>query len=188
MRCGLFGRKVTSLLHRFRSRNSVSKLIAGTLFSQRIRSRAVRKVGFRTAILQLVLGALLLTVTCIGAIGYFNSARTLDDVRDKYSALVSLAMSQEVGRLLGTADKVLPELRALTLRGLIDLGDLPKLGVALAELLRREEDLSWLSYSEARSGRFIGVRRRDITPPDVASRGTIPAWRPNVVSRSRPPF
>jgi hypothetical protein len=28
----------------------------------------------------------------------------------------------------------------------------------------------------------------NITPPDVASRGTIPAWRPNVVSRSRPPF
>jgi hypothetical protein len=47
--------------------------------------------------------------------------------------------------MLGTADKILPEFRALSHRGLIDLGDLSKLGVTLAELLRREEDLSWLS-------------------------------------------
>ena len=73
----------------------------------------------------------------------------------------ALAMSQEVGRLLGTADKILPELRTLTLRGSIDLHDLSKLGVTLAEVLRREEDLSWLSYSDARSGRFVGARRRD---------------------------
>jgi adenylate cyclase len=137
------------------------KTVAGIQFFQRIRSRTMRKIGFRTAILQLVLGALLVTVALIGAIGYSNSARTLDDVREKHSALVSLAMSQEIGRLLGTADKILPEFRALSRRGLIDLGDLPKLGVTLAELLRREEDLSWLSYSDARSGRFIGARRRD---------------------------
>jgi len=135
--------------------------MADTLFSQPIQSRAARKVGFRTAILQLVLGALLLTVTCIGVIGYINSARTLDDIRDKHSALVSLAMSQEVGRLLGTADKILPEFRTLSLRRLINLGDLSKLGVTLAEILRREDDLSWLSYSDAHSGRFIGARRRD---------------------------
>jgi len=121
----------------------------------------MRKIGFRTAILQLVLGALLVTVALIGAMGYLNSARTLDDVREKHSALVSLAMSQEIGRLLGTADKILPELRGLSRRGLIDLGDLSKLGVTLAELLRPEEDLSWLSYSDAQSGRFIGARRRD---------------------------
>jgi adenylate cyclase len=135
--------------------------MAGTLFFPRIRSRAMRKIGFRTAILQLVLGALLLTVTLIGVIGYINSARTLDDVREKHSALVSLAMSREVGRLLGTADKVLPALKALILQGLIDLSDPSKLGATLGELLRSEQDLSWLSYSEARSGRFIEARRRD---------------------------
>jgi hypothetical protein len=127
-------------------------------FFPRIQSRALGKVGFRTAILQLVLGALLLTVTCIGVIGYINSSRTLDDVREKNSALVSLAMAQEVGRLLGTADKILPELRSLSVRSLINLS---KLEVTLAEILRREEDLSWLSYTDARSGRFIGARRRD---------------------------
>jgi adenylate cyclase len=130
-------------------------------FSQRIQSRATGTVGFRTAILQLVLGALLLTVACIGLIGYVSSSRTLDDVREKNSALVSLAMTQEVGRLLGTADKILPELRTLSLRSLIDLDGQSKLELTLAEILRREEDLSGLSYSEARSGRFIGARRRD---------------------------
>jgi len=148
-------------LHRFKSSSPGLKPVARVQFFQRIRSRTVRKIGFRTAILQLVLGALLVTVALIGAMGYLNSARTLDDVREKHSALVSLAMSQEIGRLLGTADKILPELRALSRRGSIDLGDLSKLGVTLAELLRREEDLSWLSYSDARSGRFIGARRRD---------------------------
>jgi adenylate cyclase len=149
------------LLRRFKSSNPGLKPVVRAHFFQRIRSGTVRKIGFRTAILQLVLGALLVTVALIGAIGYLNSARTLDDVREKHSALVSLAMSQEIGRMLGTADKILPEFRALSRRGLIDLGDLSKMGVTLAELLRREEDLSWLSYSEARSGRFIGARRRD---------------------------
>jgi adenylate cyclase len=123
--------------------------------------RAARKVGFRTAILQLVLGALLLTVTLIGVIGYVNSARTLDELREKHAALISLAMSQEAARMLGTADTVLPELKTMALRGVIDLRDLPKLGVALGEILRSHEDLSWLSYSEARTGRFVGARRSE---------------------------
>jgi adenylate cyclase len=123
--------------------------------------RATRKIGFRTALLQLVLGALLLSVTLIGVIGYVSSARTLDDLREKHAALVSLAMSQEADRFLGTADTVLPELKTMAVRGVIDLGDLPKLGVALGEILRSHEDLSWLSYTESRSGRFIGARRTE---------------------------
>jgi adenylate cyclase len=123
--------------------------------------RATRKIGFRTALLQLVLGALLLSVTLIGVIGYVSSARTLDDLREKHAALVSLAMSQEAGRLLGTADTVLPELKTMAVRGVIDLRDLPKLGVALGEILRCHEDLSWLSYTEARTGHFIGARRTE---------------------------
>jgi adenylate cyclase len=131
------------------------------LLSQWIRFRAARKIGFRTALLRLVLGALLLTVTLIGVIGYLSSARTLDDLREKHAALVSLAMSQEAGRLFGTADTVLPELKTMALRGVIDLRDLSKLGVALGEVLRSQEDLSRLSYSEARTGRFIGARRAE---------------------------
>jgi hypothetical protein len=131
------------------------------LLSQWNRFRAARKIGFRTALLRLVLGALLLTVTLIGVIGYVSSARTLDDLREKHAALVSLAMSQEAGRLFGTADTVLPELKTMALRGVIDLRDLSKLGVALGEILRSQEDLSWLSYSEARTGRFIGARRAE---------------------------
>src|SRR3974390_978991 len=97
IRCASFRRKVALSLRRFKSSNPGLKPVAQTQFFQRIRSRTVRKIGFRTAILQLVLGALLVTVALIGAIGYLNSARTLDDVREKHSALVSLAMSQEIG-------------------------------------------------------------------------------------------
>ncbi|HYY31187.1 MAG TPA: adenylate/guanylate cyclase domain-containing protein [Chthoniobacterales bacterium] len=132
-----------------------------SLLSRWIRLRATRKIGFRTALLQLVLGALLLSVTLIGVLGYVSSARTLDDLREKHAALVSLAMSQEADRLLGTADTVLPELKTMALRGVIDLKDFSKLGVALGEILRSQEDLSWLSYSEARTGRFIGAGRTE---------------------------
>ena len=67
-------------LRRFKSSNPGLKPVARTQFFQRIRSRTVRKIGFRTAILQLVLGALLVTVALIGAIGYLNSDRTLRGV------------------------------------------------------------------------------------------------------------
>src|SRR5438552_2456364 len=76
IRCDYLRRKVTLLLRRYKSSNPGLKPVVRAHFFQRIRSGTVRKIGFRTAILQLVLGALLVTVALIGAIGYLNSART----------------------------------------------------------------------------------------------------------------
>src|SRR6516225_3872779 len=126
---------------------------------QELGFRTGRKLGFRTAILRLVLGALLLVVSCIGIVGYINSARTLDEIREKNAALVSLAMSEKVGRFLGTADTILPELKALISHHFLQYTDAQRLGIALAELLRSEEDLTWLSYSDGQTGRFVGARR-----------------------------
>ena len=80
---------------------------------QELGTRKGRKLGFRTAILRLVLGALLLAVSCIGMVGYINSALTFDEIREKNAALVSLATSDKVSRFLGTADTILPQLKAL---------------------------------------------------------------------------
>ena len=124
-------------------------------------SRIGTKIGFRTAILRLVLGALILAVSCIGVVGYLNSARTLDEVREKNASLVSLAMSEKVDRLLGVADKALSEVRALFSYGVLDQSDPQRLGVILAELLRNEEGLTWLTYSDQKTGRFVGARRRE---------------------------
>jgi hypothetical protein len=122
-------------------------------------SRTGRKLGFRTAILRLVLGALLLAVSCIGIVGYINSALTFDEIREKNAALVSLATSDKVSRFLGTADTILPQLKALISYHLLQYPDVQRLGIALAELLRSEENLTRLSYSDAQTGRFVGARR-----------------------------
>ena len=116
-------------------------------------------IGFRTAILQLVLGALLVSVGTIGVIGYFNSARTLDEMRQRQFNLLSLALSREVSRILNPADRILPELSQLTSLGLIRPADPDQLGMFLAERLRQEESVSWLSFSEAETGAFIGAWR-----------------------------
>src|SRR5262249_30219776 len=102
---------------------------------------------------------LLLAVSCIGIFGYINSARTLDEIREKNAALVSLAMSEKVGRFLGTADTILPQLKALVSHHLPEYSDVERLGIGLAELLRSQEDLTRLTYSDARTGRFVGARR-----------------------------
>ena len=133
--------------------------MADSLNLQQSGTRAERKLGFRTAILRLVLGALLLAVTCIGIVVYINSVQTLGEIREKNAALVSLAMTEKVGRFLGTADTILPQLKALVSHHILEYSDLQRLGIALAELLRSEADLTWLSYSDARTGRFVGARR-----------------------------
>ena len=133
--------------------------MADSLNLQQAGTRSERKLGFRTAILRLVLGALLLAVTCIGIVVYINSVQTLGEIREKNAALVSLAMTEKVGRFLGTADTILPQLKALVSHHILEYSDLQRLGIALAELLRSEADLTWLSYSDARTGRFVGARR-----------------------------
>ena len=122
-------------------------------------AKPLRTVGFRTAILQLVLGALLLTVGTIAIVGYINSARTLDDLRQGHFSLVSLALSREVERLLEPAERILPELRDLTDRELIKSTDSGNMASFLGPLLREETTLSALSHSNTATGGFIEATR-----------------------------
>jgi adenylate cyclase len=124
-------------------------------------SKPRQTIGFRTAILQLVLGALLVSVGTVGVIGYFNSARTLDEMRQRQFNLLSLALSREVSRILNPADRILPELSQLTSLGLIRPEDPDQLGMFLAERLRQEESVSWLSFSDAGTGAFTGAWRNN---------------------------
>jgi adenylate cyclase len=122
-------------------------------------SRPRQTIGFRTAILQLVLGALLFSVGTIGIVGYINSERTLEEIRQKHFSLVSLALSREVSRILEPAERILPELKNFTDRGLINLSDSDRLGIFLAERLRQEENVSWLSFTNSATGAFTGAWR-----------------------------
>src|SRR5258708_22736673 len=55
-------------------------------------SKPRQTIGFRTSILQLVLGALLFSVGTIAIVGYLNSERTLEEIRQKHFVLVSLTL------------------------------------------------------------------------------------------------
>ncbi len=121
--------------------------------------RPRQTIGFRTAILQLVLGALLFSVGTIGIVGYVSSARTLEEIRQQHFSLVSLTLSGEVSRILEPAEHILPELKNFADRGLINPLDSDRLGIFLAELLRQEENVSWLSFTVSATGAFTGARR-----------------------------
>src|SRR3984885_807939 len=116
-------------------------------------------IGFRTAILQLILGALLFSVGTIGIVGYINSERTLEEIRQKHFSLVSLTLSREVSRILDPAERILPELKNFPERGLINPLDSDRLGIFLAERLRQEENVAWLSFTTSTSGAFTGAWR-----------------------------
>jgi adenylate cyclase len=122
-------------------------------------SKPRQTIGFRTAILQLVLGALLFSVGTIGIVGYINSGRTLEEIRQKHFSLVSLTLASEVSRILEPAERILPELKSFTDRGLIDPLDSDRLGVFLAERLREEENVGWLSFTSSATGAFTGAWR-----------------------------
>jgi adenylate cyclase len=122
-------------------------------------SKPRQTIGFRTAILQLVLGALLFSVGTIAIVGYINSERTLEEIRQKHFSLVSLALSREVSRILEPAERILPELKNFTDRGLINPLDPDQLGIFLAERLRQEETVGWLSFTNSATGAFTGAWR-----------------------------
>ena len=119
--------------------------------------RPRQTIGFRTAILQLVLGAVLFSVGTIGIVGYVSSARTLEEIRQQHFSLVSLTLSGEVSRILEPAEQILPALKNFTDRGLISPLDSDRLGIFLAERLRQQEDVSWLSFTDSATAAFTGA-------------------------------
>jgi adenylate cyclase len=121
--------------------------------------RPRQTIGFQTAILQLVLGALLFSVGTIGIVGYVSSARTLEEIRQQHFSLVSLTLSGEISRILQPAEQILPALKNFTDRGLINPLDSDRLGIFLAERLRQEENVSWLSFTDSATGAFTGAWR-----------------------------
>jgi len=117
------------------------------------------KRSFRTALLTLVLGSLAITVGVIGAVGFFNSMNSLNELKSRQYDLTSRLMRLEINRLLTAPAKLVASLETLTARGLMPATDSERMAEFLAELLREEPELTWLSYSDAATGRFMGAWR-----------------------------
>ncbi len=119
-----------------------------------------RKISFKAALLGLLLGTLLLTVGCIALAGYLASRRSIEAVKRQHYGLISLAVSREIQEFFKPAYRSLLEFQTLGGRGLLPLDDPGRLGALFAERMRYLPSLSWMSYSDLGTGRFVGVRRQ----------------------------
>jgi len=114
-------------------------------------------------LLSLVLAILLMvTAAIIGGFGYTNSHRAIKHLTEREFAVANAAAANEITHFLNEpANRLLNELSLRARRGMLNLMDDRALGFDLAERLRVNPNLAWISYSDAATGHFIGVWRND---------------------------
>jgi adenylate cyclase len=112
-------------------------------------------------LLSLILAVLLMvTAGFIGWLGYSSSHLTIKRLTEKEFALADGTATHEVRDFLNDpANRLLDELSLRARRGMLKLNDDRALGFDLAERLRVNTTLAWISYSDARTGHFVGVWR-----------------------------
>jgi len=112
-------------------------------------------------LLSLVLAVLLMiTAGFIGGLGYASSHHAIRLFTEQKFALANGVSSREIADYLNDpANRLLDELSLRARRGMLNLKDDQALGLDLAERLRVNPNLAWISYSDAKTGHFIGVRR-----------------------------
>ena len=104
------------------------------------------------------------TAALIGWRGYTNSRWEIRHfTQQEFAETNSFAAHHVLDFLNDPADRLLSEYTLRAGRGLLDFRDLRGLGLNLAERLRVNPTLAWISYSDAATGRFVGVWR---TPSD----------------------
>jgi adenylate cyclase len=98
------------------------------------------------------------TAALIGWRGYTNSRWEIRHfTQQEFAETNGIATKDVLHFLNDQADKLLSEYTLRASRGLLGLGDLRGLGLNLAERLRVNPTLAWISYSDAATGQFVGV-------------------------------
>jgi adenylate cyclase len=110
-------------------------------------------------LLALMFGLLLaFTAASIGWRGYSNSrAEIRHFTQQEFAETNGFATHHVLDFLNDPADRLLSEYTLRARRGMLPLDDLRSLGLNLAERLRVNPSLAWISYSDAATGRFVGV-------------------------------
>ena len=119
------------------------------------------KLGFRFTLLAAII---VLMVTSLGAVSAFVLIRNNESSR----AITRLQIDQattdvqnRIERFLEKGPLALTRIQRLVERRILNLDDADRLEVYLIAEMRADRDLTWLSYSDAQAGTFIGVTRRD---------------------------
>ncbi|MGO9061915.1 MAG: adenylate/guanylate cyclase domain-containing protein [Candidatus Binataceae bacterium] len=105
-------------------------------------------------------GLLIVTAGFIGWLGYSSSYRAIEHFTEQEFALANGAATREVDNFLNDpANRLLDELSLRARRGMLSLRDDQAFGFDLAERLRVNRTLAWISYSDVKTGHFVGVWR-----------------------------
>ncbi|MCE0497023.1 MAG: hypothetical protein LV481_03645 [Methylacidiphilales bacterium] len=116
----------------------------------------------RTLLSLMLAGLLMVTSGFIGWLGYSSSHHELQHFTEEEFALANGAAAHKVVDFLNDpANRLLDEFSLRARRGMLNLKDDRALGFDLAERLRVNPTLAWISYSDAETGHFVGVWRTD---------------------------
>ncbi len=133
-----------------------------------------RQLSLRVALLSLLLGLLTATALSIGVVQWVTSVRAIREMESKSFQMLVLTLSGQVQSFLEPGMLALGEAQALALHGRLLVDDLDALGGYLVDRLRYQHTLSWLSYSDAATGRVVGAWREpdgqvvlSVAAPDV---------------------
>jgi adenylate cyclase len=120
----------------------------------------------RTLLALLFSGLLVLTAGSIGWLGYSSSHFMAKQFTQHEIAQANASATHHVLDFLNDpANRLLSELSLRARRGMLKLKDDRALGFDLGERLRVNPTLAWISYSDAATGHFVGVWRKQ--PDDV---------------------
>jgi adenylate cyclase len=100
-----------------------------------------------------------LTVGSISVVAFHNTRQSIEVLANRPYAALSSSTAREMERLLEPASPLLENLQTQAQRGWLPLDEPDLLGDYLAERLRYQPNLAWLSYSSAATGRFVGAWR-----------------------------
>ncbi|MCE0521971.1 MAG: adenylate/guanylate cyclase domain-containing protein [Methylacidiphilales bacterium] len=114
----------------------------------------------RTVLSLLLAGLLTITGGFIGWLGYSNSHRAVRTMTEQEFGLADGIAAHEVSDFLNEpANRLLEEFSLRARRGMLNFKDDRAFGFDLAERLRVDPTLAWISYSDAKTGHFVGVWR-----------------------------
>src|SRR5215469_4992376 len=114
----------------------------------------------RTLLSLMLAGLLIVTAGFIGWLGYSSSYRAIKHFTEQEFALANGAAAHEIDNFLNDpANRLLDELSQRARRGMLSLNDAQGLGFDFAERLRVNKTLAWISYSDLKTGQFVGVWR-----------------------------
>jgi adenylate cyclase len=131
----------------------------------------------RTLLAILFSGLLVLTAGSIGWLGYSNSRSLAKRFTQQAIAQANASATHHILDFLNDpANRLLTEMTLRARRGMLKLNDDRALGFDLAERLRVNPTLAWISYSDAATGHFVGVWRKQ--PDDVVLNVSTPGQGP----------